>query len=61
MYLILLIPNYKHRYNQIDQIENKLEFFNVNWSYSYDPKIDFATYQRMIANRTSWDGTSRIT
>ena len=38
----------------------KLEFFNTNWSYSYDLKIDFATYQRMRANRTSWAGTSRI-
>ena len=38
----------------------KLEFFNVNWSYSYDLKIDFAKYQIMRANRKSWAGTSII-
>ena len=36
----------------------KLEFFNGNWSYSYNLKRVFATYQRMRANRTSWAGTS---
>ena len=30
----------------------------MNWSYSYDLKIDFATYQRMRANSKSWAGTS---
>ena len=29
-------------------------------SYSYDLKIDFATYQRMRANRTSWAGKSHV-
>ena len=37
--------------------KNKLELFIVNWSYSYDLKRVFATYQRMRANRTSWAGT----
>ena len=32
----------------------KLEFFIANWSYSYDLKIYFATYQRMRANIPSW-------
>ena len=36
MYLILLIPNYKCTYNQIDLIKNKLELFITNWSYSYN-------------------------
>ena len=38
--------------------KNKLELFIANWSYSYDLKIDFATYQIMRANSPSWDGTS---
>ena len=58
MYLIVLIPNYKHRYDHIYLIKNKLEFFNANWSYSYDLKIYFATYQIMRANSPSWAGTS---
>ena len=53
MYLIVLLTNYKRTYNQIGLIENKLELFIANWSYSYDIKIVFATYQRMRANRTS--------
>ena len=58
MYLIVLLPNYKRMYDQIDQIEkNKLELFIANWSYSYDLKRVFATYQRMRANRTYWAGT----
>ena len=36
----------------------KLELFNGNWSYSYDLKKVFDTYQRMRASRTSWAGTS---
>ena len=36
MYLIVLLPNMKHTYDQIDLIENKLELFIANWSYSYD-------------------------
>ena len=35
----------------------KLYLFNANWSYSYDLKIDFTTYQRMRVNSLSWDGT----
>ena len=49
MYLIVLLPNYKHTYDQIDLIKI--------WSYSYDLKIDFATYQIMRANSPSWAGT----
>ena len=41
--------------------KNKLELLIVNCSYSYDPKIVFAAYQRMRANRTSWAGTSHNT
>ena len=37
--------------------KNKLELLIANWSHSYDLKRVFATYQRMIANRTSWSGT----
>ena len=37
--------------------KNKLELFIVNWSYSYNLKRAFATYQRMRANRTSWART----
>ena len=29
----------------------------MNWSYSYDLKIDFATYQRMRTNSLSWAET----
>ena len=36
MYFIVLLLNYKRTYDQIDLIENKLELFIVNWSYSYD-------------------------
>ena len=36
MYLIVLVPNYKHTYDQINLIENKLDLFIANWSYSYD-------------------------
>ena len=42
MYLIVMIPNYKHRYDLIDLIKKKLEFFNANWSYSYNLKKYFA-------------------
>ena len=56
MYLILLLPNYKRTYDQINMIKKK-ELFIVNWSYSYDQQRVFATYQRMRANRTSWAGT----
>ena len=38
-------------------MKNKLELFIANWSYSYDLKRVFATYQRMRANRTTWAGT----
>ena len=34
--------------------KNKLEIFITNWSYSYDLKRVFATYQRMRANMTYW-------
>ena len=57
MYLIVLLHNYKHTYDQIDLIKNKLELFNANWSYSYDLKRDFDTYQIMRANIPSWAGT----
>ena len=60
MYLIVLLMNYKHTYDQIDQIENKLELFIENWSYSYYLKRDFDTYQRMRANIPSWAGTRQI-
>ena len=36
MYLIVLLPNIKRTYDQIDLIKNKLELFIANWSYSYD-------------------------
>ena len=37
MYIILLLPNYKRTYDQIDLIKkNKLDLFISNWSYSYD-------------------------
>ena len=61
MYLIVLLPNYERTYDQIDLIGKKLELFIANWSYSYDLKIVFATYQRMRANSTSWAGTRHIT
>ena len=38
--------------------KNKLDIFIANWSYSYEPKRVFTTYQRMRANRTFWAGTS---
>ena len=57
MYFIVLLINYKRTYDQIDLIENKLELFIVNWSYSYDLKRVFATYQIMRAKRPSWDRT----
>ena len=57
IYLIVLLPNYKRMYDQIDQIENKLELFIANWSYSYYLKRVFVTYQRMRANRKSLAGT----
>ena len=60
MYLIVLLTNYKRTYNQIGLIENKLELFIANWSYSYDLKIVFATYQIMGVNSKSWDGTCHI-
>ena len=61
MYLILLLPNHKQTYDQIDLIEkNKLQLFIANWSYSYDLKRDFDTYQRMRANSPSWTGTRQI-
>ena len=47
MYLIVLLPKIKRKYNQIDLIENKLELFIENWSYSYEKLMAFATYQRM--------------
>ena len=31
MYLIVLLPNYKCTYDQIDLIQNKLELFIANW------------------------------
>ena len=34
MSLIVLLPNIKRMYDQIDQIENKLELFITNGSYS---------------------------
>ena len=40
--------------------KNKLELFIMNWSYSYDKKMNFATYQRMRAKGASWDGPSQI-
>ena len=36
MYLILMLPNIKRTYDQIDLIQKKLELFISNWSYSYD-------------------------
>ena len=39
--------------------KNKLELFIANWSYSYNLKRVFSTYQRMRVNRTSWAGTRR--
>ena len=36
MYRIVLLPKYKGTHDQIDQIENKLELFIANFSYSYD-------------------------
>ena len=60
MYVIVLLPNIKRTYNQVDMIKNKLELFIANWSYSYYLKIVFATYQRMRANRTYWDGTRHL-
>ena len=60
MYLIVLLPNYKRTYDQINQIENKLELFIGNWSCSYDLKMVFTTYRRMRANRSSWSGTRHI-
>ena len=42
-------------------LKNKLELFIVNWSYSYNLKIVFATYRRMRANRTYWAGTRPYT
>ena len=57
MYLIVLLHNYKRTCDQIDQIEKELELFIANWSYSYDLKRDFATYQRMRVNSPSWAGT----
>ena len=36
MYRIVLLPNIKRTYDQINLIKNKLEVFIANWSYSYD-------------------------
>ena len=36
MYLVVLSTNMKRMYDQIDLIENKLEIFIANWSYSYN-------------------------
>ena len=36
MYLIVLLPNIKRTYNQINILENKLEVFIAIWSYSCD-------------------------
>ena len=36
MYVIVLLPNIKRTYDQVDMIKNKLELFIANWSYSYD-------------------------
>ena len=58
MYLIVLLPKLKRMYDQIDRIENKLDLFIANWSYSYNKKIVFGTYQRMRAKGASWAGTS---
>ena len=45
IYRLVLIPNYKHKYDQSDQIKkNKFELFIENWSYSYDQLRVFATY-----------------
>ena len=54
------VTSHKRTYDQIYQIEHKLELFIANWSYSYNLKIVFATYQRMRANRTSWAGTCHL-
>ena len=60
MYLIVLLPKIKRKYNQIDLIENKLELFIANWSYSYEKLMVFATYQIMRAKGASWDGPSQM-
>ena len=36
MCIIVILPNLKCMYYQINQIKNKLEIFIANWSYSYD-------------------------
>ena len=60
MYLIVLLPKIKRKYNQIDLIENKLELFIANWSYSYEKLMVFATYQIMRAKEASWAGPSLL-
>ena len=36
IYLIVLLPNIKRTYDQVEQMNNKLELFTKNWSYSYN-------------------------
>ena len=36
MYIIVLSPNLKLVYIQIDMIKNKLEIIITNWSYPYN-------------------------
>ena len=36
LFTFIYVPNYKRTYDQSDQIENKLEIFIENWSYSYE-------------------------
>ena len=57
MYLIVLLPNYKRKYDHINMIENKIRALYRELVLFLHSIKKFATYQRMRANIPSWDGT----